>query len=348
MQTQNTPQNQPSIPPMVMGQQNSLPAPIAETSTAAFAAQQRSLVEARYIMAMQRPRDWDTVRERMIKDCKRPSFADVARYHKPIGKGVEGPSIRFVEAALRNMGNVMTGTTTLFDDSEKRIVCVAVTDFETNVIYSQDVTITKTVERKQLKQGDTPISSRMNSYGQITYLLPGTDDDILNKQGALISKAVRTLGLRIIPGDIVDEAMTLVVQTQQARDKKDPDSAKRALFDSFNAIGVTTSNIKEYLGHPAEVLNPKELTDLRAIYSAIRDSETTWKAIMEAKEKSEADPENKNPQGTTEGKKPTTLKGALTGTVPPAKPIPPGLTPRTPPPQTQPAAQHNPNDDFFE
>ena len=343
--TQMVSQPQQTQPPMVMGQQqNNLSAPIAETATAAFAAQQKALVESRYIMAIQRPRDWDVVREKMIKDAKRPSFAAVARYHKPIGKGVEGPSIRFVEAALRNMGNLITETSTLFDDSEKRIVRVAVTDFESNVIYSQDVTITKTVERKQIKQGDTPISSRMNSYGQITYLMPGTDDDILNKQNALISKAVRTLGLRVIPGDLVDESMRLVLETQRREDAKDPDAAKRAVLDGFTSVGVSVANIKDWLGHEADTITPKELVDLRAIFSAIRDGETTWKSVMDAK--SEADPEGKKPQGITEGKKPTTLKSALTGTVPPARPIPLGLTPRTPP-QTQPVAQHNPNDDMF-
>lgn len=340
MQPQNTQQNQQAMTPMVMGQQqNNLPAPIAETSTVAFAAQQKALVESRYIMAIQRPRDWDVVREKMIKDAKRPSFAAVARYHKPIGKGVEGPSIRFVEAALRNMGNLITETSTLFDDAEKRIVRVSVTDFESNVIYSQDVTITKTVERKQIKQGDTPISSRLNSYGQITYLLPGTDDDVLNKQNSLISKAVRTLGLRVIPGDLVDESMRLVLETQKKEDAKDPDAAKRAVLDGFTSVGVSVANIKDWLGHEADTINPKELNDLRAIFTAIRDGETTWKSVIDAK--AEVEPENKKPQvDSPENKKPSTLKGALAGSIPP-KPTPAAQ------PIAQPDPQRNPNDDFF-
>ena len=265
----------------------------AETATAAFAAQQKALVESRYIIALQRPRDWDLVRSKMLKDAKRPSFAAVARYHKPIGKGVEGPSIRFVEAALRNMGNLITETNTLFDDAEKRIVRVTVTDFESNVIYSQDVTITKTVERKSLKQGDTPISSRLNSYGQMTYLLPATDDDILNKQNALISKAVRTLGLRVIPGDLVDEAMRVVLDTQSKEDARDPDTAKRNLLDSFASVGVSATHIKEYLGHNA----------------AIKEGETTWKAIQDS-----IDSDIKTKTTTTE-EKPTSLKGALSKSV---------------------------------
>jgi hypothetical protein len=115
------------------------------------------------------------------------------------------------------------------------------------------------------------------------YILPGTDDDILNKQGALISKAVRTLGLRIVPGDLVDEAMVEVRATQRRKDAEDPDAAKRNLFDSFVEQGVTVEQLKEYLGHAGATLNPKELTDLRGLFAALRDGETTWREIMDAK-----------------------------------------------------------------
>ena len=59
---------------------------------------------------------------------------------------------------------------------------------------AQDVTVTKTVERRKLPQGEKPIRVRANSNGQPIYILHATDDEILNKQNALISKAVRTLG----------------------------------------------------------------------------------------------------------------------------------------------------------
>jgi hypothetical protein len=254
-----------------------------ETATSALATQARSMIEARYLMAINRPRDLDMVRERLLKECRRPSFAEVARYRKPIGKGVEGPSIRFAEAAIRCMANITVETMTVFDNVEKRIVRVMVTDLEANVPYSQDVTITKTIERLSLKTGEVPLKTRINSKGQTLYILEATDDDILNKQGALISKAVRTLGLRLIPGDLLDEAMDEVLRTLNTRDAQDPDAAKRRLFDSFSGLGVSAEQIKDFLGHKGDVLSPKELADLRALYSAIRDGETTWREVMESR-----------------------------------------------------------------
>lgn len=273
-------------------------APVAETYAAVMASQAEANVKARYAMALSRPRDLDVVRQRMLKDAMRPSFAACAIYHKPIGKGVEGPSIRFVEAALRAMGNTYIETAVTFDDLEKRIVRVSVTDLETNTYYNQDVTVQKTVERTSLKPGEKAISQRMNSYGKITYTVPATDDDILNKTNALISKAVRTLGLRLVPGDLVDEALWYVRETMKRQDAQDPDAAKRNIIDAFAQLGITVDALKEYLGHSLDIVAPAEIGELRKIFSTLRDGETSWKAIMDqrneemvakAKEKAEAE-----------------------------------------------------------
>lgn len=264
----------------------------SENAALAMAAQQKAVVEARYKMALARPRDLDMVRQAMLKDASRPSFAHVAIYHKPIGKGIEGPSIRFVEAAIRNMTNILTETATISEDDERRVIRVAVSDLETNTYFSQDVTVTKTVERSKLPQGEKPIRVRTNSSGKPVYILHGTDDDILNKQNALISKAVRTLGLRLIPGDLVDEALFYVRQTMAQQDAQNPDAAKNRIIDSFAQLGVAVESLKEYVGHELSALDPNELQTLRAIYSAIKDGETTWKAVMDDKAEKEAEAKN--------------------------------------------------------
>jgi len=265
---------------------NSIDNPITvmhETASQAVASKARALVEARYVMALRNPRDLDVVREKLLKDCKRPSFAKVARYNKPIGKGISGPSIRFAEAAIRCMTNINIDIVTVYDDREKRIVSVSVSDSEANTGYSQDVTIDKTVERKNPKAGDVVIRVRTNSYNEQVSLIEATEDDVLNKQNALISKAVRTQGLRLIPGDLIDEAMYFVIQTQKNEDAKDPDTAKLTLFDNFGEIGIRVEQIKEYLGHDADKLTPKELTDLRGLYAAIRDGEASWSEAVDKK-----------------------------------------------------------------
>jgi hypothetical protein len=254
-----------------------------ETAGSAAAAQAKALVEARYIMALRRPRNEEEVRQKLLKECQRPSFAGVAIYRKPIGQGIEGPSIRFAEAALRMMGNITIDTMTVYDDREKRIVRVTVTDLEANLPYAQDVTIEKTVERRQAKKGDDILRTRQNKQGDTVYIIAATDDEILNKQNALLSKAIRTQGLRLVPGDLIDEALYIVRQTRQKEDAQDPDAAKRRLFDAFNEQGVSAADLAKWLGHPGEKLTEKERSDLRGIYAALRDGETSWREVMDAK-----------------------------------------------------------------
>ena len=82
-----------------------------ESAAMVLAAQRQAEIQARYLLAQQNTRDLDVVREKLLKECRRPSFADVARYRKPIRKGVEGLSIRFAEAALRIMKNITINQT---------------------------------------------------------------------------------------------------------------------------------------------------------------------------------------------------------------------------------------------
>lgn len=272
-----------------------------ETAGSAAAAQAKALVEARYIMAVRRPRNDEEVRQKLLKECKRPSFAAVAIYRKPIGQGIEGPSIRFAEAALRMMTNITIDTMTVYDDMTKRIVRVTVTDLEANLPYAQDVTIEKTVERRKTKPGDQILRIRQNSTGDTVYILIATDDEILNKQNALISKAIRTQGLRLVPGDLIDEALWEVRETRKREDAQDPDAAKRKIFDAFNDLGVTAGQLAEWLGHAGDKLQPKEMSDLRGIYAALRDNETTWREVMDAK----------NPASDSKTDKASGLKDAL-------------------------------------
>jgi len=272
-----------STAPKLSAEQQQQLAP-RETSAMVLAAQAKALVEARYVVAMRNPRDLDIVRERMIKESQRPSFAPVAMYAKPVGGStITGPSIRFAEMAMRCMTNIVVDTPAVYDDTEKRIVRVSVTDLEANVSYTQDVTIQKSVERNSRKDSDVVLRTRTGSRGQTVYVIEATDDDIQNKQNALISKAIRTLGLRIIPGDMIDECLGFVIDTMKAKDAKDPDGERYKLFDAFGTIGITVEQIKEYLGHDGKTLQPKELADLRALFTAIKDGEATWREAMEAR-----------------------------------------------------------------
>lgn len=255
---------------------------VGNAATEALVAKARADTEARWIMAMRRPRNIDDVRQDILRECRRPGFADVAIYSVPRGeKRIEGLSIRFAEVAARCMGNMQPEVVTIYDDDTTRIVRVTVTDYESNVTWSKDLSIKKTVERKFLKKGQRSHGERENSYGERVYIVDATDDDVNTKEAAMVSKAVRTLILRIIPGHLQDEAFAICAAIAKDKDAKDPDGARIAMLDSFAGIGVKPSEIEEYLGHTTERMAPVEVDGLRRLFAAIRDGETSWRDALE-------------------------------------------------------------------
>lgn len=263
-----------------------------ETAASAVAAQAKAMVESRYVMAMRRPRNWDQVRQDLLKECRRPSFAHntSSLYRKPIGKGVEGLGIRFVEVALRCMTNVLAESVMVYSDDVREIHRVSVTDLETNMTWPSDVTVNRTVERSKPMDDGSYISVRMNTYGKPTYTVPATDDDLLNKRQALISKALRTAGLRIIPGDLQDEAEEIIRKIRLDKAAEDPDAERKKLADAFAVLGVKASDLQEYLGHALDTCTPAELVELRGLYGALRDGEASWKTVMENRENEDERP----------------------------------------------------------
>jgi hypothetical protein len=256
-----------------------------ETAAVAVAAQAKAAVEARYLLALKQPREWMEVRARLLKECQRPGFAQSGIYRKPIGKDQSkwptGPSIRFAEAALRSMTNVLPETMVVFEGDDRRIIQVSVTDLEANVTYTAQVVIQKTVERRN-PNGEV-LGQRKNSYGDDVYILRATEDDLLNKQNAQVSKALRTLALRLLPGDILDECMDVMQATRHAEIKQDPGAAKKRLVDAFESVGIGPTDLAAWLRHSLDRIQPAEIAELREIYSAIKDGEATWEAVMEAR-----------------------------------------------------------------
>ena len=251
-----------------------------ETQASAAAEYARAMVQARYIVAIQRPRDVDDFRARLLKHCRRPGFAAIAEYAKPVGGGtVRGMSIRFVEAALQEYGNVSPEVMAVYDDDEKRIVRISLTDLERNITYTEDATIEKFVERKS-SVGAEVIGERRKKNGDIVYKVRATEDDFNNKLAAAVSKKIRNLGLRILPPDIVDEARTISTKTRQDKSASDPDAERKSIADAFATLRVMPSDIKDYLAHDIGTASPAQLDDLRMVYVAIRDGDTTWAETM--------------------------------------------------------------------
>jgi hypothetical protein len=308
-----------------------------ETASTAVAAQAQAEIQARYVVARANPRDWDDVRTRLLRECSRSSFAARAIYSLPRGNRfddalgrwvpnlVEGLSVRFAEAMIRLAGNIRQATATIYDDEHQRIVRVSVIDLETNADYSRDVVIEKTVERS--KAGDrNPIMVRKNSFGKDVFLLEATEDELLEKEGRTVSKAFRTLALRFLPADVIEDANDKIRETRAQETAQDPEKVRKTIADSFASINVHPSDLKSYLGHDLGTCSPAELDQLRGLYAAIKGGDVRWQDALA--ERLEAD-----------GKEaPKTVEAKIAERAARQKKAPAAAAPQTTPQATSPAA----------
>jgi hypothetical protein len=266
----------------------------AENAAITMAAKARANIEAACIMAERHPRSWLTVRTQMLGECKRPGFCESARYKLPRQKfnpktgqyedaNITGFSIRFAEAALRYMTNMSAGSEVVYEDDEKQIILVTVRDFESNTAIESSVNIPKRIEKKKLRKGDSPISSRTNSSGQTVFLVAATDDEIAMKANSLVSKAMRNSILRMLPGDIADECEEMIERTKANKHAEDPMAAIKKVTDAFASQLVMPDQLERYLGHDLATISPKELDDLRGVCVAIKDGDITWAEALDAK-----------------------------------------------------------------
>jgi len=277
----------------------------AETSMAAVTAREQARIQAAYIMAERKPRDWMRVRTRLLEHCARPGFADVARYCKPTGRQfnkqkndwedtfAEGLSARFAEVARQEMGNLSSSTSVVYDDDKLRIIRAEVLDLQNNIIDAREIAINKVTEKrgkqdKKTKEWAPPdgrdlLGQRVNTNGDPVYLVRATEDEVRLRQNSEISKSQRDETLRMIPKDIRDECEARILTTLNDPKTTDVVTARKKLADVFLSIGVTLEELNTYIGKPIDTLTVKQINELRGLFTAIKDGETTMAEALKAK-----------------------------------------------------------------
>lgn len=260
---------------------------LVDPAAVAAAEAAKARIQSAYMMAMHRPRRPDQARVNVIHACRRPSFAESVEYSKPVGdRKITGPSIRLIELALKEWGNVLVDSQVIYEDATTRRIRVTVTDLESNTSQSKEIQIGKTVERKS-KKGREVLSERLNSYGETVFIVLATEDETANKEAALISKTIRNEGRRILPADLIEEALQVAKETRAKQDKTDPDAARKRIVDAFFSVGVSPEQIEQFLRHPLTQVNPAELESLRAMFASIKEGESRWHDYMTKDEQPE-------------------------------------------------------------
>lgn len=210
-------------------------------------------VQAALVIAAGRPRNEIVARDKLINACGRVSLANVAVYqYSRGGSAVSGPSIRLAETAARYWGNMNYGFRELSrrpGESECEAYCW---DLETNVKAVRQFSVK---HKRDTKKGSYAITD---------------ERDIYELMANHAQRRVRACILEIVPGDIIEEAVTACERTLKANIGNVAEAAK-GLVDAFAKVGVSREAIEKRLGCRIDAIQPGQVVKFREIYVSIKD-----------------------------------------------------------------------------
>jgi hypothetical protein len=246
--------------------------------------------QARFLVALERPRKYELIEPRILEVCARPEFANNARYKVKVGsvfqdgkwKAVyaEDFNIRAAEQFRLCYPNTYSEVLTVFEDDKVRRVAVEMMDLESNTTYRDEFTIYKTMERKKLKDGQEALDERMNSKNELIYIVKCTPEDVHKKQAAQVSKSLRNLFFRMFPIDLKIKAERATEQTILGHIKNNINDERRKIATAFYDIGIDANELEKYTKQKISTLSATQIEHLRKVYTTIKDGEANWKDYL--------------------------------------------------------------------
>ena len=283
-----------------------------ELKTSEAAAGRQAEIQAGMLVAYKNNRNEEKARQGLLDASKRLGFAEEAMYSYPrsstkedgtkVKVNIEGPSVNLAREAGRLWRNIRYGIEVINDTDEFRQIGGFAWDLETNSYVTMEDGFKKVIQRKG--KGWVNISQDEREIRELT-----------NRRGAILE---RNCLLKLIPKDIIEEAMTLCNKTLKAY-------TKERVITAFKSINVNEKMLEEYLKHSVRDMTSDEIVELTKIGKSIKDGQSTWEEYMQ--------PTN----GAEPGEKPEEKKPALDALADRLKrekeaaPPPPITPPPTPP-----------------
>lgn len=242
---------------------------VSQPTTAMMRAESSKAIEevrSALVIAKQFPRDETIAEQKIINACNRYSLALMAIYRYPKGgKAVEGPTIRLLEVIAQYWGNLSSGFRVLEMREESASVEAFAHDLENNLRHS------KTFD----------VDFRIKANNKIKLV---TDPrEIYELIANYATRRLRECLRAVIPRYVTDRAKELCQATLERGDKTAPPFPDRVknLVIGFKELGVSKEMIEKKLGHPTDLITPKQFVELIAVFNAIRGGDTSRESYFE-------------------------------------------------------------------
>lgn len=224
-------------------------------SAAATAEESRAIAEtqAMMIIAKRFPRNEIQARDKILNACMRPGLAAKSQYeYAKGGTEITGPTIRMAEVMAAAWGNMKTGWRELSRQNGTSEIEAYAWDIESNVYW--------------------PITFQVNLVRNTkkgSYVL--TDErEIYEMCANQASRRVRACILKLIPGDIVDDAITQCDDTLSKSVDISPEKIK-ALVAAFAEYKVTVPMIEARIQRRIDTITRPQVVSLGKIFNGMRD-----------------------------------------------------------------------------
>ncbi len=228
----------------------------AAPSTMATVEQARAIAETQsaLVIARANPRDEHVSYLKIIKACKRRSFAEQAKWaYKRGGKLLSGDSVKLMQVMAQCWGNIDFGFRELSREGDKSEVEAYAWDLETNTRVKR----TFQVRHYRDKGGGTvKVEGERDKYELIA---------------GLAQRRVRSCLENIIPPDIIQGASQQCDETIKKGDGRPVEDQVRDMLVAFDALGVTKDMIEAWLQHKTSAIVPAQIVQLKQIYRSIKD-----------------------------------------------------------------------------
>src|SRR3990167_10782158 len=238
-------------------------------------------MQSAFLIAKKFPRDETASYNRVMTSCKRISLATQAIYNLPIsGKNQSGPSIRLAEVLATSWGNLRFGFHEYGREDGKSSCKAFCLDLETNTNSEIDFEVEHFIE----------VGTKGNKSKKFISD-PSELDRLIANRG---SKKLRQCILKVIPPDVVEDAMNQCKETIKKGDGSPVSDRVRKMVVAFGNLSVTQEMIEKRLGHGIDITNADELVDLIAIYKALVDNQAKRGAYFSMSEEETKQPSSLN------------------------------------------------------
>ncbi len=246
------------------------PAPTASNAVAKT-DQTRAVAEvhAAMMIARMNPRDPVAAMDKILNACQRKTLATAAVYtYARGGSNISGPSIRLAEVCAQNWGNIQYGIRELELRNGESTVQAFAWDVETNT--RREVTF-QVPHVRHTKQGRYNLTDPRDIY------------EMVANQGA---RRLRSCILGVIPGDVVEMAVTQCEETMKAKADTSPENVQK-IVEAFSEFGVTKEQIEKRIQRRIDAVQPAQVVSLQKIYLSLRDGMSgpeDWFELVESGE----------------------------------------------------------------